>query len=235
MIENFHIGFRGLSKHFGKDLILDDTRFDISSHDCVLITGENGAGKTTLLRIMAGLEKPDYCEVIIDQAAAEPWKRLRSRLLKSVMYLHQQPYMLAGTLRRNLLYSAKLNPAIVDRQASVDRAIHWAGLESLEEHAANSLSGGQKQRVALARARLRNPQILLLDEPTANLDNESREKTLQMLQGFRDSGIAVIIVTHDPEIFSSLQPAQLKLRKHRIDYGHGKVVDLDAVRKSQEK
>lgn len=235
MIENFHIGFRRLSKHFGKDLVLDDTRFDISSHDCILITGENGAGKTTLLRVMAGLEKPDYCEVSIDQAAAEPWQRVRKRLLRSIMYLHQQPYMLAGTLRRNLLYSANLNPAIVDRQTSVDRAMHWAGLESLEDHAANSLSGGQKQRVALARARLRSPQILLLDEPTANLDNESREKTLQMLQGFRDSGIAIVIVTHDPDIFVSLQPVQLQLNKNRIDFDQGKIIDLDSVRKSHEK
>jgi tungstate transport system ATP-binding protein len=79
------------------------------------------------------------------------------------MYLHQQPYMLAGTLRRNLEYTAKLNPAIVDRESSVNKAIRWAGLETLEGQSSASLSGGQKQRVALARARLRDPQILLLD------------------------------------------------------------------------
>lgn len=235
MIENFHIDFRGISKSFGKHLVLDNTAFDIGSYECVVITGENGAGKTTLLRIMAGLEKPNHCEVIIDDAAAESWQGIRKRLLKSVMYLHQQPYMLAGSLRRNLEYAAKLNPAILDRDVSVNRAILWAGLQNLETQTATSLSGGQKQRVALARARLRSPQILLLDEPTANLDSESRDKTLQMLQEFRDSGMAIVIVTHDPEIFGKLPSLRLQLHDHRVIYDSSKIVDLASVRKSHDK
>jgi tungstate transport system ATP-binding protein len=151
------------------------------------------------------------------------------------MYLHQQPYMLAGTLRRNLEYAAKLNPAIVDCESSVNKALHWAGLQTLETHSSASLSGGQKQRVALARARLRDPQILLLDEPTANLDTESREKTLQMLREFRDCGMAIVIVTHDPEIFGSLPNGNLHLDDHRITYNDSKIVDLDSVRKTQHK
>jgi tungstate transport system ATP-binding protein len=235
MIDNFHISFRGISKSFGKNLVLDNTAFNITNHDCIVITGENGAGKTTLLRILAGLEKPDHCQISIDNAATESWRRIRKRLLKSIMYLHQQPYMLAGTLRRNLEYAAKLNPAIVDCESSVNKALHWAGLQALETHSSASLSGGQKQRVALARARLRDPQILLLDEPTANLDTESREKTLQMLREFRDCGMAIVIVTHDPEIFGSLPNGNLHLDDHRITYNDSKIVDLDSVRKTQHK
>lgn len=235
MIDNFHIGFRGIDKSFGKILVLDNAAINITNHDCIVITGENGAGKTTLLRILAGLEKPDHCQISIDQAAAESWRHLRKRLLKSIMYLHQQPYMLAGTLRRNLEYTAKLNPAIVDRESSVNKAIHWAGLQALETHPSASLSGGQKQRVALARARLRDPQILLLDEPTSNLDTESRDKTLQMLREFRDCGMAIVIVTHDPEIFGSLPNGKLHLDDHRIVYHDSRIVDLDSVRKTQHK
>jgi tungstate transport system ATP-binding protein len=238
MIEPFHLGFRDIGKRYGSNLVLDDTGIDIASHDCIVITGKNGAGKTTLLRIIAGLEKPDNGKVVIDNGAAEPWRKHRKRLLKSIMYLHQQPYMLSGSLQRNIEYAARLNPAIADRASSIARAINWAGLDGLEAQSAASLSGGQKQRVALTRARLRDPQILLLDEPTANLDNESRARTLQMLREFCDSGTAIVIVSHDPDVFGELATHKLHLHDHRI---HGEpssstgVVELDSVRHSRQR
>jgi len=238
MIEPFHIGFRDIRKRYGSNLVLDGTGIDIASHDCIVITGKNGAGKTTLLRIIAGLEKPDNAEVALDNSVAEPWRKQRKRLLKLIMYLHQQPYMLSGSLQRNIEFAARLNPAIADPASSVTRAIHWAGLDGLEAQSAASLSGGQKQRVALTRARLRDPQILLLDEPTANLDNDSRARTLQMLREFCDSGTAIVIVSHDPDVFSELATHKLQLHDHRV---HGEpsnaseVVELDSVRHSRQR
>ena len=238
MIESFNIGFRNIGKRYGSNLVLDSTSIDISSHNCIVITGKNGAGKTTLLRIIAGLEKPDSGVILLDDAEAEPWRKQRKRLLKSVMYLHQQPYMLSGSLRRNIEYAARLNPALADRAASVAKAIHWAGLDGLETQSAASLSGGQKQRVALTRARLRDPQILLLDEPTANLDNESRARTLQMLREFCDSGTAIVIVSHDPEVFDELATHKLQLQDHRIHAETGSssdVIELKSVRHSRQR
>ncbi len=238
MIESFRIGFRDISKRYGGNSVLEQTGIDIASHDCIVITGKNGAGKTTLLRIIAGLEVPDRGKVILDDGAPQRWRQQRKRLLRSVMYLHQQPYMLAGSLQRNIDYAARLNPAIADRASSVAKAIHWARLDGLEAQAASSLSGGQKQRVALTRARLRDPQILLLDEPTANLDNESRQRTLQMLREFCDSGTAVIIVSHDPDVFGELATRELLLQDHRIrdaaETAH-EVVELDSVRQSRQR
>ena len=238
MIETFHISFRDICKRYGSNLVLDGTGIDVASHDCIVITGKNGAGKTTLLRIIAGLEKPDSGVVIADNGVATPWRKQRKRLLKSIMYLHQQPYMLAGSLQRNIEYTAQLNPAIADRVSSVSKAIHWAGLEGLEAQSAASLSGGQKQRVALTRARLRDPQILLLDEPTANLDDESRARTLRMLGEFCDSGTAIVIVSHDPEVFSELATHKLQLYDHRIHGEPGdapEVVELHSVRHSRQR
>ena len=237
MIDALQLSISRLSKKYDRNLVLDNLKFDIASHECVLLTGENGAGKTTLLRIIAGLEKPDHCEISINAAPAESWRKLRKRLLKSVMYLHQQPYMLSGSLRRNLEYAARLNAAIVDQESSVDRAIEWAGLEALQFQSASSLSGGQKQRVALARARLRDPQILLLDEPTANLDSESRERTMQMLYEFRDTGTAIVIVSHDPKVFSGLMTRRVHLHDRQTspaDASGSEVIDLDKVRQSQQ-
>jgi len=238
MIETFHIGFRNIGKRYGSNLVLDNIGIDIGSHNCIVITGKNGAGKTTLLRIIAGLEKPDSGDILLDSADAEPWRKQRKRLLKSVMYLHQQPYMLSGSLHRNIEYAARLNPAIADRPVSIAKAIHWAGLEGLETQSAASLSGGQKQRVALTRARLRDPQILLLDEPTANLDKESRARTLQMLREFCDSGTAIVIVSHDPDVFSELATHKLQLQDHHIhaqtDHSPD-VIELKSVRHSRQR
>jgi tungstate transport system ATP-binding protein len=238
MIESFHLGFSDIHKRYANKCVLEGAEISMSSHDCIVVTGKNGAGKTTLLRIIAGLEKPDSGGIAFDHGVAEPWNRQRKRLLRSVMYLHQQPYMLAGSLQRNIDYAAHLNPALADRATSVARAIRWAGLEGLEAQSAASLSGGQKQRVALTRARLRDPQILLLDEPTANLDGESRRRTLRMLREFRDSGTAIVIVSHDPEVFAELATHRLELRERRV---HGTaarnpdVVELDSIRRSKQR
>ena len=237
MIESFHLDFADIHKRYARNRVLEGAEIAISSHDCIVITGKNGAGKTTLLRIIAGLEKPGNSAIAFDRGAAQPWHKQRKRLLRSVMYLHQQPYMLAGSLQRNIDYAARLNPAIADRASSVARAIRWAGLEGLETQSAASLSGGQKQRVALTRARLRDPQILLLDEPTANLDGESRQRTLQMLREFCDSGTAIVIVSHDPDVFAGLTTQELQLRERRI---HGAatvnpgVIELDSARQSRQ-
>ena len=231
MTEQFHYRFTGISKHFGRKQVLKDIDLEYENHDCLIITGENGAGKSTLLRIIAGLEKPNKGTITIDRHKPGLWRQQRKSMLKSTMYLHQQPYMLAGTLRRNLEYTARLNPVLIDRETSVDRAITWAGLNSLEDQIAVTLSGGQKQRVALARARLRQPRVLLLDEPTSSLDTESREKTLSMLKEFRDNGMALVIVTHDDKYFSELKTQHLHLESGRFsEEAEQKVVDLDKYR-----
>ncbi len=236
MIDTFHFGYRNISKQYRRKPVLSDVSFNVINSDCFIITGENGAGKTTLLRILAGLEKPDQAIITINQGPDKSWRSCRARLSKSVMYLHQQPYMLAGSVQRNLEYTARLNQAIIDKPAAVNQIMHWAGLEHLATQDAVSLSGGQQQRVALARARLRNPQILLLDEPTANLDNDGRDKTLLMLQAFLESGTAIVISTHDPNIFSNLQAHALRLEDQKLfdkNAPRSKVSDISSYQKTR--
>jgi tungstate transport system ATP-binding protein len=236
MIDKFQFSFQDVCKHYRRKQVLSQVSITIANSDCYIITGQNGAGKTTLLRILAGIEKPDSASISINHATAKAWRSVRSRLSQSVMYLHQQPYMLAGSLRRNLEYTARLNPAIIDKPAAVDAAIQWARLDALESQQAVSLSGGQQQRVALARARLRSPQILLLDEPTANLDSDGRYRTISMLQAFLENGTAVIVSTHDPKIFADLKAHALHLQDQKLldkSRKPSKVSDISDYQKSR--
>lgn len=238
MIDSFQFNYRDISKQYRRKQVLQDVWFNVGNSDCFIITGENGAGKTTLLRILAGIEKPDQALININQGVDKSWRSCRARLARSVMYLHQQPYMLAGSVQRNLEYTAKLNAAIIDRTAAVDQTKQWAGLEHLAEQNAVSLSGGQQQRVALARARLRNPQLLLLDEPTANLDTDGRDKTILMLKAFLESGTAIVISTHDPNIFIDLDAQALHLEDHNLfdkNEPRSKVSDISNYQKSRGK
>ncbi len=236
MNRDYRIAYRAIIKRYAKRLVLESTALTLASGDCIVVTGENGSGKTTLLRILAGLEKPDYGEIAIDGGKPRNWRRQRRQLLASVMYLHQQPYMLDGTVRQNLDYAARLSRAHADPQRAVEAALDWAGLSALASQSARSLSGGQKQRVALARARLRAPRVLLLDEPSASLDSSSRGRALRMLAEFCDSGTAIAIVTHDPEDFSSLASECLRLEDRRLHADRpapSSVIDLDKIRHDQ--
>ena len=232
MIDASLITVRFLGKQFDRKSVFERIGLSLYPGECLLVTGENGCGKTTLMRILAGLEKPDHGLFDVGDATDRPWRAVRKHLLQATMYLHQQPYMLAGSVHRNLDYAARLNKTIIDRDRAVERSLAWAELDSISDQEAASLSGGQKQRVALARARLRDPHILLLDEPTSNLDRESRARTLEMLGSFQQAGKALVIVTHDPDFFASIATEQMALAS--TEGNRGNVLDLEKARQQRK-
>ena len=196
----FH--FSGLNKRYGNRVILHDTELHLKTGHCLQLRGKNGSGKSTLLRVLAGLEKPEQGLVSIDSQSIK-WHRARKILHKNIMYLHQQPFMFEGSVFYNLAYPVQRLPSD-EKQYKVRQAIEWAGLEHLANAQAKHLSGGEKQRVALARAWLHQPRAMLLDEPTANLDTSSREKSLQLMQTLKEQGIALAIASHDSGHFQHL-------------------------------
>lgn len=215
-MNSFEYHFLGISKSYRSSIVIKDARIKVSNAQCTLLIGENGTGKTTLLKIMSGLEKPDVGMVRIDGQDVK-WGRSKNRLLKNMMYLHQQPYMLDGSVRNNLEYILKVNGlSVKQNQELILQAIEWAGIERVIDQDAKHLSGGEKQRVAIARAYLRNPQVVLLDEPTANLDQASRVRTLALLKQLKASGIAMIIASHDPDLFAEFQDERLNLAQGKL-------------------
>ena len=211
-MNTFEYNFHGINKSYGSRRVIKDARIKLINAQCTLLIGDNGSGKSTLLKILSGLERPDTGLIRINNKEYK-WGQGKSILLKNIMYLHQQPYMFEGSVEKNLQYLLK-----VSRQPPqlIDDAIEWAGLQDIIYQNAKSLSGGEKQRVAIARAYLRNPQVVLLDEPTTNLDQVSTVRTLKLLKQFKSRGIAMIIASHDPDIYQGLQDERLQLDNAKL-------------------
>jgi tungstate transport system ATP-binding protein len=208
--------FTDIHKRFGHRQILDGTELMVSSGHCSLLSGPNGAGKTTLLRICAGLERPDRGLVNIGNGE-NVWRRCRHTLQANTVYLHQQPYMFDGSVIQNLCFALPRRLPKPQRKQLVSEALAWADLESIATTSAKTLSGGERQRVAIARGWLCKPTIMLLDEPTANLDQEARRRTIQLLHSLKDQGIALLVASHDSKHFASLTNSWLHLSAGRIE------------------
>lgn len=216
MTDNNAFHFSQLHKSYGNRVILNDIDINLEAGQCLQLLGKNGSGKSTLLRILAGLEKPDLCQVNLDNQLYR-WQRARKKLHKNIMYLHQQPYMFDGSVLYNLGYPIQHLPAN-EKHYKIRQAIDWAELEHLVDAPAKNLSGGEKQRVALARAWLHQPRAMLLDEPTANLDNTSREKSLRLINTLKEQGMALAITGHDSYLFQQLFDNTYELVKGQLHY-----------------
>lgn len=218
--------FHNVVKRYGDRVLLHIDEFDIIEGFCTLISGDNGAGKTTLLKILAGLLKPEQANVIVNGIQL-PWSRARQRYARHVGFVHQDPYMLDTTVERNLSYGLRVMRVPRDQiDEKVADALRWARLDHLMHRRAKQLSVGEKQRVALARARLLSPRALILDEPTANMDLQSRIATYQLVQELRDEGMAVVVASHDRSGFEPLADRHLQLTG-------GKLVAVDIVARHQ--
>jgi tungstate transport system ATP-binding protein len=159
----------------------------------IALVGTNGAGKTTLLRVIAGLEEPDKGSVVFKG------KNMNGRELRQIATLvFQKTVMFNRSVFSNLAYGLKIRGKKEDEiKEGIARELHTIGLRNFEKRKARKTSGGEQQRIALARAFLLNPRILLLDEPTANLDPNNAtviEKAIRSRT--REKGI-IILSTHN--------------------------------------
>lgn len=200
--------YSALRKSFGRREILAGVDFTLRSGRCLILCGENGAGKSTLLRILAGMERPDSGTVTVD-GLTRRWRQVRKRLMSDSIYLHQTPYLFEGSVRYNLNYP--LSGKRVARDSQVREGLEWSGLSGIADQPVHQLSGGERQRVALARAWLRRPRVMLLDEPTTNMDQGCRQRTLDLLRELKREGVALVVASHDPTHFTGVADDTLEL------------------------
>ncbi|MDA0810866.1 MAG: ATP-binding cassette domain-containing protein [Verrucomicrobia bacterium] len=185
-----------VQKSHGAAFTLHIPTLTIERGEVIGLLGPTGAGKSTLLGLLAGLESPDTGEVRFDGGSLNS-ADLPLKTIRRITLVHQRPLLLAGTVRFNVEYGLRLRNAKGISQI-VDAMLDRLGLLKLASQSARTLSGGQTQLVALARALVIEPDILLLDEPTANLDPAHValvEDTIQERQ--RDRGMSIVWATHN--------------------------------------
>lgn len=201
---------RGLRKAYHERLMFDIPALMLERGGSYLVTGSNGVGKTTLLRILAGLESAEVASYVFD--AEKIAVQEISRLAPAVVYVHQHAYLFSSTVAANIAYGLQgrgLRAAEIE--ARVRAEIEWAGLQEVAHVPPSRLSGGEKQRVALARARVLKPKLLLLDEPTANLDVEARRQVVDLIAHMGHEDDCVLVATHDPELIEQPWTARFVL------------------------
>ncbi len=206
----------GLGKRFPGRELLRGLDMALATGGSYALTGDNGCGKTTLMRILAGLEKAQTGTLHIDNIAVD-LNNYPEPLRRRLVYVHQHPYLLHTTIVHNIAYGLNARGMSAQgRHTKVQEAIDWAGVGHLAAVPPHKLSGGEKQRVALARARILAPHLLLLDEPTANLDREARRQTLELIASVHEEDGTVLIATHDREIIGLPGMQELRLEAGRI-------------------
>lgn len=190
--------------------VLSDVSLDVAPGESVAICGRSGSGKTTLLHILGTLENPDSGKLMIGGVLATP--RNASSLRQHFIGFVFQSYNLLEdfTALENVLMPARIARIQLNRQKGID-LLEQVGLAHRADFPAKLLSGGERQRIAIARALCNNPQLILADEPSGNLDSANGEAIGTLLLSLvKEKGKSLILVTHDEHL------ASLCDRKYRL-------------------
>ena len=169
--------------------LLTDIKCHIYTEGITVIMGPNGAGKSLLMRCLHGLHQPQSGRIEFDG------RPLDETIIKRQSFVFQTPTVLRRTVYENLVFVARLRPEICTEAA--DQLLKEMRLDHLRDQPARLLSGGEKQRLAMARALLTAPELLLMDEATANLDPASLQIIEAGLRTAVSKGLKIIVVTHD--------------------------------------
>jgi cell division transport system ATP-binding protein len=199
--EGFMIEFKHVSKQYSPDAIaLRDVSLTIAKGELVYLAGPSGAGKSTLLKMIAAIERPSSGNVLVNgqdigklKKASVPYLRRKLGLI-----LQQQRLLTDRTVLANVMLPLiLLGDAKVEAERRARAALARVDMEDRATALPMELSGGEQQRVAIARAIVNRPQIILADEPTANLDRAAADKVLDALRFFNAAGVTCMISTHD--------------------------------------
>ncbi|MRX07910.1 cell division ATP-binding protein FtsE [Pseudoduganella sp. FT25W] len=195
------IEFRNVSKQYSSDVMaLRDISLTVEKGELVFLAGPSGAGKSTLMKMIAAMERPSSGQVIVNgqdiariKSSAVPFLRRNLGLIFQQQRLLTDRTVLANVMLPLLVTGASKTQAEQRARAALDKV----GLGDRANAQPLALSGGEQQRVSIARAIVNRPQVILADEPTANLDRASANKVLEALKAFNSVGVTCLISSHD--------------------------------------
>lgn len=207
-----NISIENLTKAYGKRIVLDIDSLSFISGKLYAIVGSNGAGKTTLLKIIAGLEHKTEGSITYNESP------LNKHLLKNVTYMSQRPYMLRTSVFNNIAYPLKIRKY---PKKIIENRVHEIMVEleltDLKDQMATSLSGGESQKVALARALVFEAELLLLDEPTSNINPNAIELIEKViLKRYQEKHMTTIIITHNMKQAKRLCDQMVVIEKGKV-------------------
>ncbi len=206
---------------------LDDIDLDIATGEYVAIIGPSGSGKSTLLNAIGLLDRLTHGSYLLEgtdvtRLSDNELARTRREMIGFVFqFFHLVPRLTAAQNVELPLILSDVVPG--ERRKRVSEVLKAYGLADRAHHRPNQLSGGQRQRVAIARATVTNPQVILADEPTGNLDRASGLDVVEILEKLNRGGITLLVVTHDPEL-ATRAARQIRMVDGKIvsDTGSGK-------------
>ena len=228
MSELSFIEVEGLTKTYGESLhALRHVSFAVEKGEWIAVTGPSGSGKSTLLHILGGLDAPNAGRVVVDAQeittlAANPLARFRAEQIGFVFQqFHLVPYL---TALENVMLAQYFHSLSDECEAA--EALARVGLRDRLQHLPSQLSGGEQQRVCVARALINQPNLILADEPTGNLDEVNETLVMSLFAELHREGHTIVLVTHDSEIG--------RMADRRIELHHGRLTEASAFPTGEE-
>lgn len=195
------IKINNLNKEFGKVKALNNINLSVYEGEWLAIMGPSGSGKSTLLNILSLMDTPSSGEYILDNENLEQMDEeqkitlSREKIGLVFQQFHLIPYLNA---LENVMLSQYYHSSVDEEDAKM--VLEKVGLSHRLTHLPSQLSGGEQQRVCIARALINNPELLLADEPTGNLDEANEQIVLQTLQKLKNEGKTIVLITHNPDL-----------------------------------
>ena len=202
------ITLKNIKFSYTTETVLDIADLSIEENRVTVITGPNGSGKTTLLKILSGLLLPELGEIFFEGTVLLN-RRKRKILLGNSTYVHQTPYIFSGSVKRNVTMG-------MQGENKCKGLLEAFDLAKYRNSRASKLSGGEKQKIALARAAGMERNILLLDEPLAHIDSESKVVIEKILKAMSAEGKTLIIATHDHNFASDMADKIIYMENGKI-------------------
>jgi putative ABC transport system ATP-binding protein len=210
---------RNVSRNFDKVTAVRDVDLDMDEGELVVVVGRSGSGKTTLLSLAGGLDRPDSGSIMVaghDLSHLDDAGLTRFRRDVTGWMFQAAGLLPLLTAEENVALALRIQGrSLAEASTAARAALAVVGLEDRASHRAYELSGGEQLRIALARALIKNPRLLLADEPTGQLDSETARSVMELLRSAAQEGATILIATHD-EIFTEIADRVLAIEDGRV-------------------